>query len=170
MKERKQNRLLEYDYSQSGYYFVTLCSNEHKLLFGKIIDGKMLLNQFGAIVKNNWVKIQPLHSNIELDEFTIMPNHIHGIIIIDNTVGKTNLVFPADRTKMVLSTIIQQFKKACTTEIKNKFNYLIPIWQRSFYDRIIRNENELYKIRKYIIQNPMKWDIENNSTENLELL
>ena len=168
MKDRKRNRLQEYDYSQTAYYFVTLCTDNHKPVFGKIINGEMILNQFGCIIKNNWLRIQTFHENIELNEFIIMPNHIHGIIIVDN-VGNANLAFPTDRTKMLLSKIIQQFKRACSIKIKNKFNYHLPLWQRSFYDRIIRNENELYQIRKYVLQNPLKWEIENNSIENLEL-
>ena len=166
MKGRKRNRLQEYDYSQSGYYFVTMCTDNHKPFFGKIINGVMILSQFGCIIKNNWIRIQTLHKNIELDEFVIMPNHIHGIIIV----GDANFASPTDdRSNMTLSKIIQQFKRACTIEIKNKFNYRLPLWQRSYYDRIIRNEKELYQIRKYILQNPIKWEIENNSIENLEL-
>jgi len=178
MKERKQNRLQEFDYSQAGYYFITLCTNNHKSFWGKVIDGKMILNQFGNVIRNNWIKIQSLHKIIELDEFVIMPNHIHGIIII-NPVGDANFASPTnasptfvsttDRTKMILSGIIQQFKRACTIEIGNKFDYNLPIWQRSFYDRIIRNEKELYQIRKYILQNPLKWEIEKRNPENLDL-
>ncbi len=166
---RKKNRLQEFDYSQSGYYFVTLCTNNHKLFFGKIINGKMILNQFGESITSNWIKIQTLHNNIELDEFVIMPNHIHGIIII-NYVGDAKFASPTmDRTKMLLSKIIQQFKRACTIEIKNKLSFRLPLWQRSYYDRIIRNEKELYQIRKYILQNLLKWEIENHSIKNLEL-
>lgn len=146
---RKKNRLQEYDYSQSGYYFVTLCTNNHKSFFGKIINGKIILNGYGDIIKSNWIEIQHIHKNIELDEFVIMPNHIHGIIIINN-VGNAKFAFPTDRTKMTLSKIIQQFKRACTIEIKHKLNYQLPLWQRSYYDRIIRNEKELYQIRKDI--------------------
>ncbi len=168
MKGRKRNRLQEYDYSQSGYYFVTLCTKNHKSFLGKIINGKMILNQFGELITSNWIKIQTLHNNIELDEFVIMPNHIHGIIII-NYVGNANFAFPTDRTKMLLSKIIQQFKRACSIDTKNKFKNKLLLWQRSYYERIIRNEKELYQIRKYIIQNPLKWEIENDSLENLEL-
>ena len=126
----------------------------------------MILNQFGCIIKNNWIRIQTIHKNIELDQFVIMPNHIHGIIIV----GDANFASPKDdRSNMTLSKIIQQFKRVCSIEIKNKFNYHLPLWQRSFYDRIIRNENELYQIKKYILQNPLKWEIDNNSIENLEL-
>lgn len=169
MKERKRNRLQEFDYSQCGYYFLTLCTDDHKSFFGKIIKGEMILNQFGCIIKNNWIRIQTLHKNIELDEFVIMPNHIHGIIIINNVGDAKFASLTYDRSNMTLPKTIQQFKRACTIEIKNKFPFLLPIWQRSFYDRIIRNEKELYQIRKYIIQNPIKWEIENNSVENLEL-
>jgi len=175
-KNRNSIRLREYDYSKSGWYYVTICTKDHKEYFGKVKNEDMILNDIGKIADEYWRKI-PLHFPYSsLDKHIIMPNHIHGIIIIDckkdakfasstnNTsmnVGDANLA-SQDRTKMELSKIIQQFKRAVTIKIK----YNKPIsnfkWQRSFYDRIIRNENELYNIRKYIQQNPLKWDLERN--------
>ncbi len=115
-----------------------------------------------------WNKIEILHKNIELDYYVIMPNHIHGIIII-NDVGDANFASPTiDRTKIELSKLIQQFKHAVTLQIKSMNLKPIFKWQRSFYERIIRNEKELFNIRKYIEQNPLKWELEKD-TENLVL-
>ncbi len=93
-----------------------------------------------------------------------MPNHIHFILILQNTIKDDS-----DRTKMTISKIVQQFKSVCTKEIRNISNNSIILWQRSFYDRIIRDEKELYKVRRYIELNPLKWEIEKDIPENLEL-
>ncbi len=152
---RKPNRLKYYDYSNAGWYYVTICTNDHKNHFGEVINSKMDLNDAGKIVYEYWEKIEKLHKNIELDYFVIMPNHIHGIIII-NSVGDANFASPTDRTKMELCKLLQQFKRAVTLKIKSINHESNFKWQRSFYDRIIRNEKELFNIRKYIKQNPLK--------------
>lgn len=152
---RKPNRLKYYDYSNAGWYYVTICTNDHKNHFGEIINSKKDLNDAGKIVYEYWEKIEKLHKNIELDYFVIMPNHIHGIIII-NSVGDANFASPTDRTKMELCKLLQQFKRAVTLKIKSINHESNFKWQRSFYDRIIRNEKELFNIRKYIKQNPLK--------------
>ena len=107
MKERKLNRLKDYDYSQNGYYFVTICTKNREAWFGKIESDKMILNMFGEITKNFWVEIPKHFKNVSLDEFIVMPNHIHGIVII---VGNAYMRSLQDRTKMLLSRIIQQYK------------------------------------------------------------
>lgn len=167
MKQRKKNRHSQYDYSAVGYYFVTICCADHKDLFGDIFRGAIRLNRIGKIVDNNWRMIETLHKGIELDEYIIMPNHIHGIIIITEDYNETS--HEDDRTKMTLSKLIAQFKRQCTIDVKQKFNFTEKLWQRSFYDRIIRNDKELYRIRKYIIQNPLKWEIEKGDFENLDI-
>jgi len=176
IKNRKPNRLKVYDYSNGGWYFLTICTNNKINHFGKLINGKVVLNEFGEIADKSWKMIDSLHKNIKLDEYVVMPNHIHGIIIINNTVGDATL--PAgrqdfasptyDRTKMELCKIIQQFKRAVTVKIKSITNNSNFKWQRSFYDRIIRNDYELYNIRKYIRQNPLKWNLE-KGIENLDI-
>ena len=163
-RTRKPNRLKYYYYSNYGWYYVTICAGNHIHYFGKIEKETMILNKNGKIAESAWHKIPVLHKNIETDYHVIMPNHIHGIIIIN--VGEANLASPTDRTKMLLSKIIQQYKRAVTLEIrKHNPNFK---WQRSFYERIIRNEKELYNIRKYIEQNPLKWYYE-KKLENLEI-
>lgn len=169
MKTRKRNRLPEYDYSNPAWYFVTICTKHHQNQFGEIIVSTMRLNQSGKIADVFWKRIETLHSHVELDEYIIMPNHIHGIIIINKFVGDAKFASPTeDRTKMELCKIIQQFKRAVTLKIRELRENSDFTWQRSFYDRIIRNEKELYNIRKYIQQNPLKWDLE-KSIENLDI-
>ena len=164
---RKPNRFKDYDYSSAGWYFVTICTNDHKNHFGKIINDKMNLNYVGKIVYDYWEKIETLHKNVELDCSVIMPNHIHGIIIINN-VGDVKFASLTDRTKMELCKLIQQFKRAVTLKIKSINHESNFKWQRSFYDRIIRNEKELFNIRKYIRQNPTRWIME-KSINNLDI-
>lgn len=165
MKERKLNRLNTYDYSLPGYYFITICTHNRIPVFGKIKDDKVVLNEIGEIVQSYWQKIPTIYKNVETDEFIIMPDHIHGIIIINvgdaNYASQNNknrnakFAFPTDRSKMLLSKIIQQFKRINTIEIK-KLGYKNFRWQKSYYDRIIRNEKELYNIRNYIKYNSLK--------------
>ena len=161
MLSRKLNRLKHYDYSNTGWYYVTLSTKDHINHSGKIEKDKMILNNIGEIADECWNRIEILHKNIELDYYVIMLNHIHGKIII-NDVGNAKFAFPTDRTKMELSKLIQQFKRALTLQIKSKQLKLDFKWQHSFYDRIIRNEKELFHIRNYIRQNPLKWDLEKN--------
>ena len=160
MKERKLNRLKDYDYSQNGYYFVTICTKNREAWFGKIESDKMILNMFGEITKNFWVEIPKHFKNVSLDEFIVMPNHIHGIVII---VGNAYMRSLQDRTKMLLSRIIQQYKSSVTREINSLQNDFCFKWHKSFYDHIIKDEKTLNNIREYITNNPLKWesDIEN---------
>ncbi len=158
MQNRKPNRLKYFDYSQAGWYFVTICTKDHKHFFGNIFKEKIVLNEIGKIANECWEEIPKHFPNVELEEFVVMPNHIHGIIII-NSVGDANFASPTDRTKMGLCKLIQQFKRAVSIQLTHKLNIYDFKWQRSFYDRIIRNETELYNIRKYIQQNPLKWSL-----------
>ena len=122
------------------------------------------MNEVGNIVDKYFQEIPDHFPNVELDEYIIMPNHIHGIIIINNTVWDENLHPLQHNTN--LSNVIKGFKIGVTKWCK-EHNYSNFKWQRSFYDRIIRNEEELFNIRNYIVQNPLKWDIEESIT-NLE--
>ena len=179
MKIRKPNRLKNYDYSNSGWYYITICTKDPKKYFGRIENGKMVLNRIGNIVDEFWNKIETLHQNIDLDYYVIMPNHIHGIIIINDVlkgqpqlkyknVGNAKFAIPTDRTKMELSKLIQQFKRAVSLRVKTINPNSIFKWQHSFYDRIIRNQNELFNIRKYIQQNPLKLSLE-EEISNLDI-
>jgi REP element-mobilizing transposase RayT len=170
MIKRKPNRLRDYDYSQEGYYFITICTRGRKEFFGDIREGKIDLNRFGETVNQCWYDLPRHYPNSSLDSFVIMPNHIHGIIVIDNdnVVGNGLKPFPAHG----LSEIIRGFKTFSSRkinekiEIDNKFQ-----WQKSFYDHIIRGERSLDLIREYIQNNPLKWDLdrENPLSKNFNL-
>jgi putative transposase len=170
MIKRKPNRLRDYDYSQDGYYFITICTRGRKEFFGNIREGKLDLNRFGETVNQCWYDLPRHYPNCSLDSFVIMPNHVHGIIVIDNenVVGNGLKPFPTHG----LSEIIRGFKTFSSRkineeiEIDNKFQ-----WQKSFYDHIIRGERSLDLIREYIQNNPLKWDLdrENPLSKNFDL-
>ena len=163
-KYRKCPRLKGYNYSQPGYYFVTICVKNKFCYFGKVADKIMILNKFGRMVKNCWQELPIYYKNCVLDEFIIMPNHFHGIIKI--TVGAD---FKSTRTNddfklPTLSSIIQGFKIFSSRKIHaNAGSELIYhfYWQRSFYDSIITNFYSLSRIRQYIKDNPKKWHLDN---------
>ena len=168
---RQSMRLKDYDYSQDGYYFVTICTENKTEYFGEIIDGKMVLNEMGKIVNQCWLEIPEHFPDVSLDEHIIMPNHLHGIIAIENNnrvVGNEN--FRSLRgwhgaKSRSLSSIIRGLKIGVTKWChQNNCEFQ---WQKSFYDHIIRNEKELDKIRKYIFENPPKWEPDKNNPENL---
>jgi REP element-mobilizing transposase RayT len=121
----------------------------------------MLLNEYGRIAEKYLVTIPTIYDFIELDEYVIMPNHEH-VILINNKDAEDDI-----RTNMIISRVIQQYKRICTKEIRTICGNIDNVWQHSFYDRVIRNEKELEKIRNYIALNPLKWDLEKNNPENL---
>ena len=156
MYNRKSIRLKDYDYSQSGGYFITICSYKNEFIFGKIMNGRVTICQYEDILKNNWNLLPESDPNIELDVFTIMPNHIHGILFIQNA-EKGGETPPLRR--LTLGQVIAKFKYLTTKEIN-----LVrrtpgqKVWQRNYYERVIRNEKELEKIREYIVFNYLKWE------------
>ncbi|MCC7119008.1 MAG: hypothetical protein IT310_10825, partial [Anaerolineales bacterium] len=175
---RRSIRLKGYDYSQNGAYFITICVQDRKHLFGKIVNGEMRLNQFGVIARDEWVKTSEMRKNIEMDEFVIMPNHMHGIIVIDDGDGGDRGVdgrrrgvlqyAPAEPAKFqspsqTIGAIIRGYKGAVTKQINtlqiNAGVYNMPerIWQKNYYEHVIRNEISLNKIREYILSNPLNW-------------
>jgi REP element-mobilizing transposase RayT len=181
---RRSIRLQEYDYSQNGAYFVTLCTQNRECLFGKIVNGEMILNEQGKIVEQCWNDLSNHYNNIVLDAYVIMPNHFHGIIFITDTVDNVDNVgaihvgaiheLPLywaihesplqqqqrmqQRRKMLLPKIIGRFKMNSAKQINQIRNTSgVPVWQRNYYEQIIRNEKSLEIIRNYIINNPLEW-------------
>jgi REP element-mobilizing transposase RayT len=150
---RKSIRIKEYDYSQSGYYFVTICVKNRLQLFGKIENGEMILNEFGVIVEDIWFDLPNHILNLQLDYYYIMPNHLHCIFILNENVGagskpaldtrdsKRAGLEPAPTKFHGLSEIIRQFKTFTSKQINILRNTPgVPIWQRNYYEHIIRNE------------------------------
>jgi len=172
--KRKSIRLKEYDYSLPGEYFVTLCTHNHESTLGKIMNGVMQLNEFGKIVEEEWLRTPEVRPGIELDVFVIMPNHIHGIVVIKEETPIPNVATHScaslQRKPRSLGSIIAGFKSAATKRI-NELRHApsFPVWQRRFYDRVIRNENELNNIRDYIYNNVLQWAIKKDDPDNIPL-
>jgi len=157
---RKSSRLDGYDYRQAGAYFVTICARKMENIFGTITNGKMSINSMGEIAWEEWLKTNKIrpYAQVFKDEFVVMPNHIHGIIwIID---GKaTHRVAPTNHPHGLkpgsLGSIIGQYKSITTKRINQIQNTQGKrVWQRNYYDRVIRNDKELDAIRQYIQTNP----------------
>ena len=173
--QRKQHRLRDYDYSQSAAYFVTVCTLGRRNMFGDIVDADMQLNEFGTIVASCWNGLPTHYPEIELDAFVVMPNHVHGIIVIMETEAKVGAIHElpkprtrAERRNMLLPKIMGRFKMISARLINIIRNTTgEPVWQRNYYDHIIRTEKSLHKIQAYIDTNPARWqyDKENSGGE-----
>ncbi|MBT0663311.1 transposase [Geobacter pelophilus] len=157
---RRSIRLKNYDYSQSGAYFVTICAWQRECLFGEIVDGKMLLNDFGRVVVDSWNWLASQYDYVALEGSVVMPNHLHGIIVINNVGAVREPLLHAEKTKS-LGRLIGAFKTVSTKQINIiRNNPGCTVWQRNYYERVIRNEDELTRAQEYIINNPLKWEFD----------
>jgi putative transposase len=169
LPDRKRNRIHGYDYSENGYYFVTVCVDDMKInRFGEVKNGKMILNQFGEIVQKQWRWLIEQYPYVNSDIFVVMPNHVHGILIIDrnllnNFVGTgRDLSLPLKIKIKPAHELVGAFKTTSSKLIHLR-GLTSFSWQRSFYDHVIRVEESLEKIREYILNNPLKWDLDKNN-------
>ncbi|MFC2102766.1 transposase [Bacteroidota bacterium] len=160
---RHSVRLLRWDYSKPGFYFITINSRgQHNMLFGDIIAGDMVLNVFGTIVQDEWIRTSAIRPFVELDDFIVMPDHFHGIIRLlpHNPVGAISQIAPTGARphgpqRGSIGAIVAQFKMQTTKRINNLTGRRGgSVWQRSFYDRIIWGLDDLARVRKYIRDNP----------------
>lgn len=175
IKPHKSIRLKGYDYSRAGAYFVTICTHNKECLFGSVMDENMVLNDFGRMVDVEWLKTAEIRKNVVLDGYVIMPNHFHGIFLItENDGGKARLATTGYNVSIKmefgkpkpgsLPVIVGSFKSAVTRQIN-----LVrgtpgkEAWQRNYYEHIIRNPDELNRIREYIINNPLKWHLDRDN-------
>ncbi len=163
---RRATRLRNYDYGQTGGYFVTICVQDQKCMLGEIIDGWMQSNEIGKIVVECWNRIPQRFFSAELDASVVMPNHIHGIILL-NTGGTNTRSQPHRRgevsspTSTTLGQIVAYFKYQ-STKCVNQYRDMpgTRIWQRNYYDHVLRDEIDLQRIRQYITNNPMQWELD----------
>lgn len=149
---RRSIRLKAYDYTQPGAYFVTLCTHDRGLLFGEITDGVMRLNRMGLIVQKAWFDLPRHYPHVVLDVMVIMPNHVHGVIVLTED-GK-----PA-KPRQGLPEIVRAFKSHSARRINAlRRTPGLPIWQRNYYEHIVRDQADWERIREYILNNPQEWD------------
>ena len=156
---RHSIRLPGYDYSQPGAYFVTIVTYQREPLLGEIPDARVHLSRAGAIVLDTWKRLPQHYPTVELDEFCVMPNHVHGIIILRE--GSTPVP-----PRHGLPEIVRAFKSFSAQRVNRlRHSIGIPVWQRNYYEHIVRTEADLAKIRQYIRDNPLNWgsDEENPS-------
>lgn len=180
---RRSIRLRGYGYTQPGSYFVTMVTHRRAPLFGEIAGGKMRLNDWGKIAAECWLAIPDHYDHVGLDEFTVMPNHIHGIILISengikmaNNVGATLWVAPTKTDpngnhpsrggKITIAansigSMVGQYKSIAAKRINTaRGTPAMAVWQRNYWEHIIRNDTELARIRGYIRNNPMRWEMD----------
>ena len=166
---RRSIRLKGFNYSQAGAYFLTICARDRQSLFGEILNGQIILNSFGKLVQTEWLRTAVLRPTAILDYFAVMPNHFHGIIFLTSAIGANSGTARRAPTEErfgnpvsgSLPTIIRSFKSAVTRGINERSNsFRIPIWQRNYYEHSIRNDDELNRIRQYIIDNPLNWEVD----------
>ncbi len=176
---RRSIRLKGYDYSQAGAYFVTVCTQDRECLFGEVTDGSMQLNEYGRIMCEEWLRSAGIRREIELDEYVVMPNHVHAIIaIIDHGRGDRPVAPTRENTQFhrvtrprpkSISALLGGFKSAVTKRINQARGTLgLPVWQRNYYEHIIRSESELARIRQYIANNPAQWALDRENPAVVE--
>ena len=174
---RRSIRLQNYDYTQAGAYFVTLCTQDRRHLFGEIFqtqnEFKFTLSEGGKIAERCWNEIPQHYPNVELDEFVIMPNHVHGVIVITHTDEQYGDVVGANNhsplqpthttnqhprgTSKTVGAIVRGYKIGVTKWFR-KNTQVRDVWQRNYYENIVRNNDDLNRIRKYINENPFHWN------------
>ncbi len=150
MDRRKLLRLPGFDYSQTGAYFVTVCTINRRCLFGEIVEGKLESSRSGKAVARCWNEIPNHFNGTALDGFVIMPNHVHGILLFPDGVGAVACPARCGRAR-TLQSVVGSFKSAASRQLGTR------IWQRNYWERVIRNEDELNRIRAYIDKNPLRW-------------
>ena len=172
LHRRRSIRLKGYDYSQGGAYFITICTQNRECSFGDIMDGRMGLNDAGQMIERWWNELMGKYPHIKIDAYIVMPNHFHGIIIVGATLcGRPEIINrqphhqigQPHRVAPTIGEIIDWFKTMTINEYirgvkqHNWQPFHGKLWQRNYYDRIIRNEKELNQIREYIFNNPFQW-------------
>lgn len=184
----ESTRLVNFDYSSNGAYFITICTKDREFSFGDIENGKLQETEQSRICTDCWNDLPNHYPNCVLDEFIIMPNHVHGIIVIENNIDNVETIpvetipvetIPVEtihelslqcnndmksRRQMLIPKIIGRFKMQSAKQI-NEFQNTsgLSFWQKGYYDRVIRNEKEFNRIRDYIVSNPLNWDGDGNN-------
>ncbi len=165
---RHSIRLRGHDYAGPGHYFVTLCTEDRLCLFGDVIDGEMALNELGRIADEEWLKSAEIRSEIELDRYVVMPNHMHGLVVFQPQQARPPGSQPAkpararhQRPKRSLGSFMGGYKSAVTTGINRlRATPGVRVWQRNYWDHIVRTERALRAIRRYIDNNPARWSLD----------
>ena len=179
--DRKNHRLKNYDYGQNGYYFITICTRDRAPILSTISTQSVgsdalvapkptvTLTPLGEKVHESWNKIETLNDHVFIRKYIFMPDHIHGIIFIDNPDVITNPKGDFDfqvqerRGRRSLQGLVKDFKSVTTRQYKSMFGVEDSLWQDSFYDTVIRSQEQYNEIWNYIENNPRKWLFEHSN-------
>jgi putative transposase len=165
--QRRSIRIPSYDYTQPGAYFITVVTNQRACILSQIGDGLTNLSPVGRLVEQEWLRLPLRFSHTHLDVYTVMPNHLHGIIVIDQdpSGGETRHgQYPATAEAFAkpvpgsIPTMIRSFKSATTSQYRKLNRSHEVLWQRNYFERVIRNDGEWQRIRDYILANPLNWE------------
>jgi len=182
---RRSTRLQGYDYAQAGAYFVTICTQNQACLFRQVENGVMVPSPYGYLTAQCWQVLPRDFPRVELDVFVLMPNHFHGIIAL----GRGEAFVPRSQERLQspranasplrsahgtqpgsLAAIVQNFKSVSTRKINQaRATPSLPVWQRNYYEHIIRNEDELLRVREYIVNNPLQWAVDRENPQRIEV-
>ena len=158
---RRSIRMSGYDYAEEGAYFVTVVTHQRECLFGGIADGEMRVDGYGEVVRDEWLRSVQIRREIELDAFVVMPNHLHGIVVIRDVGAHGRAPLPPlapHRPPRSLGSFVAGFKSAVTKRINEIRDAPgVPVWQRNYYEHVIRDEDDLDRVRRYIAENPLRW-------------
>jgi REP element-mobilizing transposase RayT len=186
LKRSVLGRLKNYNYSNPGVYFVTLCTNKKGNILGEVVNGIVNLNEYGLIARKFWLEIPEHYNNVEIDAFVVMPDHVHGIIVILEKEPPSDCGEGASSSRLrpckeepfpfrapslqsdggqkrnygLLSKVIKSYKEAVVKEIRRSYKDYDFGWLHSYHDHIIRNNSYIGRIRKYIFDNPENWCME----------
>jgi REP element-mobilizing transposase RayT len=162
-------RLSDFDYSQVGVYFVTVCSHERKCTFGRVESGAVELFPLGRIVRESWLEIPYHFARVELDTFVVMPNHLHGVLVLhEDFVQRAQHAAPLQIKAASLPAVLRSFKAAATKRARDaSLLGSNPLWQRNYYEHIVRPGEALNDIRKYVSENPARWALDKENPERI---
>ena len=172
---RRRMRLKGYDYSTPGAYFITVCTQDRRPLFGRVFNGKMSPNRLGAVVEDCWAELPDHYGGVTLDAFVLMPNHVHGVILLEDEPNGPSVgaglqpAFARDEAsrRHGVPEIVRAFKTFSARRINRmRASTGAPVWQRGFYDHVIRDQDELDRVRTYILDNPRKWSEDSDNPDN----
>jgi putative transposase len=162
-RRRRSIRLKDFDYTAGALYFLTLCADRRRCIFGKVEEGETRLNSLGRMVEDEWIRSLEMRRHIDLDAFVVMPNHFHAIVaLFDQGARSAPLRGKSFRDGMQatgLASLVAGFKAAVTRRASHALPQLrMPVWQRNYYEHIVRDERDLQRIRDYVAANPARWE------------
>ncbi|MFA5631197.1 MAG: transposase [Porticoccaceae bacterium] len=164
-RRRNTLRLSSFDYSQAGAYFVTVCTHRQECIFGNIRNGVMQLNELGGLVAQEWQQSTAPYPSMALDAWVVMPNHLHGIVIVEECATQPQamwrLAAKRGRRNMALPKWIGRFKMLSAKHVNRVRNTPgKPLWQRNYWEHVVRNDSDMARIREYIHNNPARWELD----------